>query len=311
MKNHINSTIYDAIIVGGGPAGTSASLYLKRAGLKILIIEKQALGGKVNFTDSVENYLLGKSVRGMELGDMIKSQITELNIECKFSTVVSLKKNENLFTIGLNDNELINSRSVIIATGTKERLLNVENSDRYQYRGITYCAICDGPSFKNKTMAVIGGGDAAIEESLFLSKIAKKLYLIHRRQIFRANFNSVECLKKQENVEFILDSVVDRVDGDKKIESITIRNLVNKKYNKIDVDVVFPYIGQIPSSCLLKNLGVLNDSGFVIIDENFQTKIKGLYAIGDVVNKKIRQIATAVNDGCVCALNAIKYLQNF
>ena len=235
-------------------------------------------------------------------------QMTSLGVEFLGDEVEKITKDGDTFTVKTTYS-LYQGKTVILATGTKNRKIGAINEEKFLGRGISFCAICDGSLYKDKDVMVVGGGNSAIEEALYLANIAKKVYLVHRRDSFRAALKSVDELKKKENVEFILDSVLEEFSGDKKLEQVLIKNLKTEKEEWIKVDGVFEYVGQIPNNEAFIDLGITNDNGYVLVDGNFETKIEGLFACGDIIEKGVRQIATAVNDGAISALSASRYIK--
>lgn len=298
--------MFDILIIGSGPAGMTAAIYGKRSGLDVAIFEKSAPGGAMINTNKIENYPGVLSCDGATLAMNMYEQITDLGVTYFSLEVEKIEKENDIFKVYAN-NEVYLSKTVIIATGTKNKKLSVRNEDKFSGRGVSWCAICDGNFYKNKKVAVVGGGNSALEEGLYLSTLASKVYIIHRRDTFKADDIIVKKLEKKENVEFILDTTINEFSGEKKLEKILIYNVKEKTEKWLDIDGVFEYIGQEADYKFFKDLDISNEKGYIKVDSNFQTKIKGLFAAGDIVNKEIRQIATAVNDGAIAALNASRY----
>lgn len=298
--------MFDILIIGSGPAGMTAAIYGKRSGLDVAIFEKGAPGGAMINTNKIENYPGVLSCDGATLAMNMYEQMSNLGVTYFSLEVEKIEKENDIFKVYAN-NEVYLSKTVIIATGTKNKKLSVKNEDKFSGRGISWCAICDGNFYKNKRVAVVGGGNSALEEGLYLSTLASKVYVIHRRDSFKADDIIVKKLKEKENVEFILDTTVNEFSGDKRLEKILIYNVKEKTEKWLDIDGVFEYIGQEADYKFFKDLDICNEKGYIIVDFNFETKIKGLFAAGDIVNKEIRQIATAVNDGAIAALNASRY----
>ena len=300
--------MFDIIIIGSGPAGMTSAIYGARMNLKVLVIEKGAPGGAMVNTYKIENYPGFASIDGATLSMNMFEQMTSLGVEFLGDEVEKITKDGDIFTVKTTYS-LYQGKTVILATGTKNRKIGAINEEKFLGRGISFCAICDGSLYKDKDVMVVGGGNSAIEEALYLANIAKKVYLVHRRDSFRAALKSVDELKKKENVEFILDSVLEEFSGDKKLEQVLIKNLKTEKEEWIKVDGVFEYVGQIPNNEAFIDLGITNDNGYVLVDGNFETKIEGLFACGDIIEKGVRQIATAVNDGAISALSASRYIK--
>ena len=298
--------IYDIIIIGGGPAGLlSADIYASRALKKTLIIEKSVFGGQITQASKVENYPGFEEVSGMDLGEKIADQAKKLGVENIYGEVTQIKKNEETFTVTVGQKEYL-SKVVIYATGASPRKLHVDNEAKLLGSGISYCATCDGAFFKEKTVCVIGGGNTAIDDALYLANLCKKVYVIHRRDSFRGEPVKVSLLKEKENVEFILNATVKSVDGENFVESITL--LENMQERKIKVDGVFVAIGHVPNTQLLEDFVPLTPNGYIITNYDLETSVTGFYAAGDVREKKVRQLTTATNDGTIAAIMACEYL---
>lgn len=297
--------IYDIIIIGGGPAGLSAAIYASRALKKTLIIEKSVFGGQITQASKVENYPGFEEVSGMDLGEKIADQAKKLGVENIYGEVTQIKKNEETFTVTVGQKEYL-SKVVIYATGASPRKLHVDNEAKLLGSGISYCATCDGAFFKEKTVCVIGGGNTAIDDALYLANLCKKVYVIHRRDSFRGEPVKVSLLKEKENVEFILNATVKSVDGENFVESITL--LENMQERKIKVDGVFVAIGHVPNTQLLEDFVPLTPNGYIITNYDLETSVTGFYAAGDVREKKVRQLTTATNDGTIAAIMACEYL---
>ena len=286
--------IYDIIIIGGG-----------RALKKTLIIEKSVFGGQITQASKVENYPGFEEVSGMDLGEKMADQAKKLGVENIYGEVTQIKKNEETFTVTVGQKEYL-SKVVIYATGASPRKLHVDNETKLLGAGISYCATCDGAFFKEKTVCVIGGGNTAIDDALYLANLCKKVYVIHRRDSFRGEPVKVSLLKEKENVEFILNATVKSVDGENFVESITL--LENMQERKIKVDGVFVAIGHVPNTQLLEDFVPLTPNGYIITNYDLETSVAGFYAAGDVREKKVRQLTTATNDGTIAAIMACEYL---
>lgn len=301
--------LYDILIIGGGPAGLAAAIYGLRANKSVLVIEKQNFGGQIIESKNVVNYPGFKEISGMELGSSMYEQAKELGMEEKYGEVLEIKKEASKFIVKTKKEEFY-SKTIILATGSKTKMLNLENERNLIGKGISYCATCDGAFFKDGVVAVIGGGNTAIEDCLYLANLCQKVYLIHRRDTFRAEAKKVELLKTKKNVEFYLDSVVEKLIGKDSLEEIVIQNVKNNKKTTLKVDGLFVAIGRVANTTLVENLINLASDRTVEADDSTKTNIEGLFVAGDVRQKKIRQLTTATADGTIAAMMAINYLEN-
>ena len=294
--------IYDSVVIGSGVAGMTAAIYLKRANLNILLLEKSAPGGQINRTASITNYPGIKEIDGPSLSLNMLEQLKSLDIETKYGNVLNITDGE-IKTVK-TDLEEIKTKTVLITTGRNPKELGLEGEKQLTGRGVSWCAICDGPLYKDKIVAVVGGGNSAFEEALYLSTIVKKLYLIHRRDTFRADNILVEKLKEKENVEFILNATITKLnEKDNHLESIEINN------KEIKVDGLFIYIGFKPETDIFNNLNLELDDGYILVDKNMKTNIKGIYAAGDVIKKDYYQISTAIGEAATAALTIKRDLE--
>ncbi len=300
--------IYDMIIIGGGPAGYTAALYGSRAGLDTLVIEKMSVGGQMAITDKIDNYPgFEDGIDGFTLGTKMQSGAERFGAKTEYAEVTAVELEEKIKRITTTSGEFL-TKTVVIATGANPKELEINGEENFIGRGIHYCAHCDGRFYKEKTVAVIGGGNTAVSDALYLSHLAKKVYLIHRRDTLRATKIYHEPLLKSENVELILNSTVTSLEYDTRITGIEIKNLVNDIASSLSVDGVFVSIGRKPATELFREQLNLDDSGYIIADEATKTNIDGVFAIGDVRTKALRQIVTAVSDGAVAAHYAEEYI---
>ena len=297
----------DTIIIGSGPAGLSASIYIKRANLNVSVVEKEYEGtGQVIESGKVDNYLGLPGISGYELGEKFRNHALGLGVDFIEDNVIKIEKQKDKgFRIYVENDDYLESKTVIYAAGASHRKLELLGADKYLGRGISYCAICDGPLYKDKIVAVIGGGDSALDEAAYLSEIAQKVYLIHRRKEFRGSQSTLDLLRKKENVKIITNEQLDCVLGDNNITGILLKNK-----RKIEVNGIFSAIGMIPRTEILKNFVDLDEYGYVKANESGKTNIEGFFVAGDVRQKELRQISTAVSDGANAATSAINYIRN-
>jgi thioredoxin reductase (NADPH) len=308
VKPSNSSGSYQVVIIGGGPAGLTAGLYCARSRFKTLLIELGMIGGKITNAERVENYPgFPKGISGIELGQFIHEQATSYGLEtllAEVSTVVPGQKHNLINSI---EGNLI-AESVIIASGSQFRKLGVPGEDKYVGKGVSYCATCDGPLFKGKTVAVIGGGDSAITEALYLSKFASSVKVIHRRSQLRASKILEEKATAEPKIEFIWDSVVTQIEGDGVVGQLTLKNTKNDRISTLDSAGVFVAIGSKPNSAQWRRLLPLDEEGYIITNELMETKIPGVFAAGDVRHNSARQAITAAGDGATAAISAARFL---
>lgn len=293
--------MYDLIIVGMGISGISAAIYAKNSGLNVLLLDKDTPGGLLNKINKINNYPGYSEVTGPDLSLELFNSVNKLNIPYKIVEVTSIEVKGNK-KIVKTANETFESNFVIIASGRKNRKLGLRNEEKLLGHGISTCALCDGALYKNKEVAVVGGGNSALEEALYLAGIVKKVYLIHRRDAFRANDSLVDQIKENKNIEILYNSeVTSIVEEEGKLKEIVIN-----KEKHLEVSALFTYVGFEPSNDFLGTLEITNESGYIEVNQNYETKIKGIYAVGDCIKKDIYQLVTAANDGAVAALNVRK-----
>ena len=295
---------YDIIIVGAGPAGLTAALYGRRANKKVLVLEAKSYGGQIINAHKVENYPGIANISGFDLATNLYNQVKDLGAEIKFETVLHIDENKNVTT----NNNTYHAKAIILATGAENRKLNIDKETEFIGKGVSYCATCDGNFYKNKVVAVVGGGNTALEDAVYLSNIASKVYLIHRRDEFRAEASYSEELKNKNNVELILNSNIVKLNGNEKLSSIDIKDN-NDKIKTIDIDGLFIAVGQSPKNEIFSNIVTLNDKGYIETTDEVHTNIKGIYVAGDNRVKNLRQLTTAVSDGSIAATTAIKEMR--
>lgn len=297
--------MYDIIIVGCGTAGMTAALYALRANKKILILEAKSYGGQIIMAHKVENYPGIASVSGFDFATNLYNQILNLGAEIKYETVIHIDESKTVKT----NNDEYKAKAIIIATGSVNRKLKLPNEEKFVGKGVSYCATCDGAFFKNKVVAVVGGGNMALEDAMYLSEIAKKVYIIHRRDEFRGEEIYVNELKKMENVVFMINSNVVKISGEEKLQSIDIESK-DGTTNTLELDGLFIAVGQAPRNEMFANLIELDESGYIKSEDGIHTNVPGIYVAGDCRVKRLRQLATAVGDGANSAVVAIQEMSN-
>ena len=298
--------MYDIIIIGGGPAGLTAALYALRAEKSVVVIEKLGLGGQIALSSEVENFPGTMKISGAEFAANLAAQVETLGGKIEYEEVVEIIDGEVKTVV--TDLDRYEGRSIIIATGVKKRRLGAEGEDELVGKGISFCAVCDGSFYKGKTVAVIGGGNTAVEDAIYLSDIAKKVYIVHRRSEFRAENRLVRALEERENIELVLDSTVQRFVKDGGLKGIDVVNVKSGEKRHIEIEGAFVAVGQIPQCEIFKDIITLDEGGYISAGENCLTNAKGIFVAGDCRNKTVRQLTTAVGDGSVAALAAIDYL---
>ena len=299
--------MYDIIIIGAGPAGLTAAIYGRRANKKVLVLEALTYGGQIVNTTVIDNYPALPHVTGFDFATNLYNQATELGAEIKFEKVINILV-DNEKKVITDSNEYI-GRAIIIATGADRRKLGLVNEDKFTGSGISYCATCDGNFFKDKEVAVNGGGNTALTDALYLADIASKVYLIHRRDEFRGSESLVNEVKRRNNIELVLNSKVTKLNGDNHLTSIEVTNN-DGSTRDLPISCLFVAIGQVPVTENFVKLIDVDDNGYAIAGEDMKTKIPGVYVAGDVRKKSLRQLATAINDGAIAATEAIHDIQN-
>lgn len=302
--------IFDLIILGGGPAGLNAALYAKRGGIDVAIIDTSSVGGQpVNYLE-IENYLGFPTIQGWELAEKFEQHIDKFNIQ-KFQNeeIQNVDLTSTIKTVQTLKNKYL-AKTIIIATGASPKKLGIRGEDEYIGKGVSYCAVCDGAFYKNKTVVVIGGGNAAVEEGIYLTKFAEKVYIMHRRDELRADKIIQERAFNNEKIEFIFDSVPLEIVGDsKKVNLIQYKNVKTGEIKTLNTNGVFPYIGFSPNTEFFNAQLVQDEFGFIRVDENMRTSEVGVFAAGDVRRTPLRQVITAVADGAIAGMSAVKYLE--
>lgn len=302
-------TDYDLIIIGAGPAGLTAGIYAIRARMNVLLLEKAAPGGQILITDWIENYPgFPEGISGYDLAEKMRTQAEALGLKIESGEVLSLNLSEKKKEVILKG-RTITTKSLIIASGASPRKLGV-GEEKFFGKGVSFCATCDGPFFRDKTLVAVGGGDTAVQESIFLTKFAKKVYLVHRRNELRAAKILRERALKNEKIEFVWDSVVTGLEGFFSVEGVKVKNLKTNEENTIKCNGCFIWVGILPNTTFLNNDVNTDPFGFIITDGKMQTSVPGVFAAGDVRDTPLRQIATAVGDAAIAVLSAEHYIEN-
>ncbi len=300
---------HDIIIIGAGPAGLTAALYAARSRLKVLLVERLAPGGQIALSDWVENYPgFPQGINGMELVTRMKEQVDKLEVPVLQGEVRALEEDRAMKVVYV-DGDWLESRTVVVASGASPKRLGVPGEEKLIGKGVSFCATCDAPFYRGQVVAVVGGGDTAVQEALYLTRFAKKVYLIHRRKKLRAAKILQERLFNNEKIEVVWTSVVEEVLGTDMVEGVRVRNLETGEKQDLRLAGLFLFIGLRPNSAFLKGMVDLDAEGFVITGENLETSVPGIFAAGDVRRKLLRQVATAVGDGAAAAYAAERYLE--
>lgn len=297
---------YDVGIIGSGPAGLSAAIYVKRANLSAVVIEKEYEGtGQIAESGQVDNYLGLPGISGYDLGEQFREHAVKLGVSFLEQEVTEIKKEDSaVFTIIFEDGSSVETKTVIYAAGATPRRANIPGEQEYLGKGVSYCAICDGSFYRGKKVAVLGGGDTALDDAVYLADLAEQVYVIHRRKEFRGAATTVEKLRKKENVTFVLEHQVKEITGAEKVNGVVLEN-----GTAIAVDGVFVAYGSVPQTNLVKELVTLDAAGYVKAEETGETSLAGLYVAGDARTKKLRQVVTAVSDGANAATAVVEYLK--
>ena len=299
--------VYDIAIVGAGPAGMTAALYALRAGKTVLLLEGQSYGGQIVESRLVENYPGAPAINGAELAEQMMTQLRALDAEIVSVKVTGVKQGGDDFLVETNA-DAYSARCVILATGVGHRKLGVPGEAALIGRGVSFCATCDGMFFRRREVAVVGGGNTAVQDALVLSEICSKVYLIHRRDAFRAEDRLMQLVRAAENVEILTDTVVTEMKGEMRLESLMLKNVKSGEKRELAVAGVFEAVGNLPQNALFGDLIELDEEGYIVTDNECKTSQAGVFAAGDCRQKKIRQLTTATADGTVAALAAADYL---
>ena len=301
--------MYDIIIIGAGPAGMTAAIYARRAAKSVLVLEAVNYGGQILNTPDIENYPAEAHISGYDFSTKLYEQAKELGAEFIFEKAVDIKS-ENGTKVVVTAKNSYEAETVIIATGSASRKLGLEDEERLVGKGVSYCATCDGNFYRKKVVAVVGGGNTALEDALYLSDIAEKVYLIHRRDSFRGEEANVSRLTARENVEFIYNSNVTKLISDKRLRAIEVTNNLDGSVRTVELNGLFVAVGRIPENRNFANLVKLDDAGYVEAGEDCHTSCDGIFVAGDTRTKTLRQLVTAAADGAMAATEAVKYINN-
>ena len=302
----MNKNIYDIIIIGGGCAGLTAAVYARRAGKSVLLLENNSFGGQISLTDGVENFPGFMNISGAELSDRLHSQATALGTETVFDTALKINENGAYKAVVAEYGEYT-GRAIIIAGGLRHRKTELAEEDKFVGKGVSYCAVCDGAFYKNKRVAVLGGGNTALGDAAFLADICQSVTIIHRRDEFRADKSTVSHLREKSNVNYVLNSVLTAINGESAVTSVTVENTKTGEKKEIPVSGLFVAIGQLPQNEAYKDIVELDEYGYIKAGEDCRTSRAGIFAAGDCRTKELRQLVTAAADGAVAATNACSY----
>lgn len=300
--------MYDTIIIGAGPAGMTAALYAARSNLKVALLERGIPGGQMNNTADIENYPGYANISGPELAEKMFEPLENLGVEHRFGLVEKIEDRGGFKEI-ITEDERFEAKTVIIASGANHRHLGVPGEEDYNSRGVSYCAVCDGAFFRDEDLLVVGGGDSAVEEAIFLTRFAKSVTIVHRRDELRAQKVLQDRAFANEKIRFVWDSVVKSIHGDeRKVTGVTFKNVKTGELSQAEFGGIFIYVGLDPVSEFATDLGITDEAGWILTDHQMKTSVAGIYAVGDVRQKDLRQITTAVGDGAIASQEAYKYL---
>ena len=299
--------MYDTIIIGAGPAGMTAALYAARSNLKVALIEGGLPGGQMNNTSDIENYPGYANISGPELAEKMFEPLENLGVEHLYGFVENVEDHGDVKKVITADEEF-ETRTVIVATGSKHRLLGVPGEEELNSRGVSYCAVCDGAFFRDQDLLVVGGGDSAVEEAIFLTRFAKSVTIVHRRDELRAQKVLQDRAFANEKINFIWDSVVKEIKGENRVESVVIENVKTGQVTEQAFGGVFIYVGLDPVSDFVQELQIRDQAGWIVTDDHMKTRVTGVFAVGDVRQKDLRQVTTAVGDGAIAGQEAYKYI---
>lgn len=300
--------MYDIIIIGAGPAGLTAALYARRANKEVLILEKGAFGGQITFSPKVENYPGFESVSGTELADKLVEQVLAQGADVEVETVTGIEVNGDVKTVVTEEGGRYDCKAVIIACGAKHRHLGVENEEKFIGDGISFCAVCDGAFYKNKTVALVGGGNSALQEAILLAETCKKVYVLQNLDFLTGEKRLEDILRKRQNVEILTGTIVTAVTDGDEFSGVTIKTVASGEEKELPLDGMFVAIGLEPENGAFENVMALDERGYADVDENCETATAGVFVAGDCRRKAVRQVTTAAGDGAVAAIAACRYI---
>ncbi|MBQ1329347.1 MAG: thioredoxin-disulfide reductase [Mogibacterium sp.] len=301
--------MYDIIVIGAGPAGMTAAIYARRASKTVLVLEAVTYGGQIINTPDIENYPVTAHISGFDFSTKVYEQAKDLGAEFVFEKAVEIRDDNGVKTVVTTKNSY-EAKAVILATGSENRKLGLEDEDALVGRGISYCATCDGNFFRKKTVAVVGGGNTALEDALYLADLCEKVYLIHRRDSFRGEEANAERLRERENVEFVYNSNVTKLIAEKRLKAIEVTNRLDGSVRTIELNGLFIAVGRVPENQNFGSLVKLDEAGYVVAGEDCHTNYEGIFVAGDTRTKALRQLVTATADGAMAATEAVKYINN-
>ncbi|HPP86700.1 MAG TPA: thioredoxin-disulfide reductase [bacterium] len=308
----MNIENYDVVIIGAGPAGMCAAIYAKRAGLNVALLEKNYPGGQIVITDEIENYPgFFEKISGYELANKLLRHCQKFGIEPQITVIQKIELSKKFAGHKIyTENVIYETKSIIFCNGANPRKLNISGEAEFTGRGVSYCATCDAAFFKNKKVAVIGGGDSALEEALYLTKFVDKLFLIHRRDKFRALKIIVDKVMANPKIELVLETIPLKIIGEKNVKGLTLKNVKTEKITELAIDGVFIFAGYIANTEIIPQEIEKDENGYIVVDKKQQTNIKGVFAAGDICSKFLRQVITACSDGAIAAIAAMHYIDS-
>lgn len=309
MEKELQDKIYDVVVIGSGPGGMTSALYASRSNLSTLLIERGVPGGQLINTAEVENYAGFKSIKGPELANNMYEGATQFGAEYTFGDVREIVDGKEYKQI-VTSNKIFKARSIILATGAEHKKLGVPGENELNGRGVSYCAVCDGAFFRDRPLVVVGGGDSAVEEGTYLTQFASEVTIVHRRDELRAQKILQDRAFSNDKMNFIWDSVIEEIEGENNVKALQLRNTKTGEVTEMSADGVFVYIGLLPNSNAFLDLGITDHEGWIVTDENMQTSVPGIFAVGDVRQTVLRQVATAVGDGSIAGDAAYKYVES-